>query len=206
VLRRFQCTFLPWSVRRPWRTNPTDYWERYPTDHFRDLGGASRALLDEIMEVMPARDAAILDMGCNAGRHLDYLFTQGYRNLAGVDFSGAAIREMANRYPEMHRHSRLVVSSFEDFLPTVPAATFDLVYTRGATFEIVHPRFALIRHVCRISKKFVVLVISEFGHAYPRFWEYEFARAGFELTHLRRPASTANPEHKVTLLTFRRLA
>jgi hypothetical protein len=50
-----------------------------------------------------------------------------------------------------------------------------------------------------------VLVITEAGHAYPRFWEYEFAREGFELTHLRRPASAAAPEHRVSLMTFSRV-
>ena len=161
--------------------------------------------MDEIMALAPDRNAAILDMGCNVGRHLDYLYRQGYRNLRGVDWSSAASRDMATRYPQMHAASRLTVASFQDFLGGQPEPA-DLVYTRGATFELVHPAFPLISHVCRIARRYVVLVIAEAGHAYPRFWEYEFAREGFELSHLRRPASPLAPEHRVSLLTFQRLA
>jgi hypothetical protein len=138
------------------------------------------------------------------GRHLDCLYRQGYRNLRGVDWSSAAIHDMARRYPDMHANSRLTTASFEDFLSGNPEHV-DLVYTRGATFELVHPGVPLVRHVCRIAKRYVVLVISEAAHAYPRFWEYEFAREGFELTHLRRPAASDAPEHRVSLMTFTRV-
>src|SRR5205085_707983 len=146
--------------------------------------------MQEIMALVPERNAAILDMGCNVGRHLDYLYRQGYRNLRGVDWSSAAIRDMAQRYPEMHATSKIANASFEEFLSADPEPV-DLVYTRGATFELVHPGFPLAQRICRIAKRYVVLVISEAAHAYPRFWEYEFAREGFELTHLKRPASAA---------------
>lgn len=203
--QRFLCTFLPFLVRRRRGAATREHWEKHPTvTAFEGIDPASQAQMDEIMTLVPARDAPILDMGCNVGRHLDYLFGQGYRNLRGVDWSSAAIRDMAGRYPDMHAGSRLTSASFQDFLASDPEPV-ELVYTRGATFELVHPGFPLIRHVCRIAKRHVVLVISEAGHAYPRFWEYEFAREGFELAHLRRPASAAAPDHRVSLMTFTRL-
>jgi len=203
--RRFLCTFLPFLVRRQGGAGTREHWEQHPTaSAFEGIDPASQAQMDEIMALVPERDAAILDMGCNVGRHLDYLYRQGYRNLRGVDWSSAAIRDMAGRYPEMHAHSKLATASFEEFLSADPEPV-DLVYTRGATFELVHPGFPLIRHVCRIARRHVVLVISEAAHAYPRYWEHEFAREGFELTHLKRPASPAAPEHRVSLMTFSRV-
>ena len=203
--RRFVCTFLPFLVRRQGGAGTRDHWEKHPTvTAFEGIDPASQAQMDEIMALLPDRSASILDMGCNVGRHLDYLYSQGYRNLRGVDWSSAAIRDMAQRYPDMHAHSKLANASFEDYLRADPEPV-DLVYTRGATFELVHPSFPLIHHVCRIAKRYAVLVISETTHAYPRFWEYEFAREGFELTHLRRPASLDAPEHRVSLMTFTRV-
>lgn len=204
-LRRFFCTFVPFLVRRQGGSGTREHWERHPTTTaFEGIDPASQVQMDEIMSLVPDRSAAILDMGCNVGRHLDYLYRQGYRDLRGVDWSSAALRDMAVRYPDMHAHSRLTAASFEDFLAGDPEPV-DLVYTRGATFELVHPGFPLIRHVCRIAKHYVVLVVSEAAHAYPRFWEHEFAREGFELTHLRRPAAAATPEHRVSLMTFTRV-
>lgn len=204
-VRRFLCTFVPWLVRRQGGAGTREHWEQHPTaSAFEGIDPASQAQMDEIVSLVPERDAAILDMGCNVGRHLDYLYRQGYRNLRGVDWSSKAIRDMAVRYPEMHASSKLTSASFQEFLTSQPEPV-DLVYTRGATFELVHPGFPLVRHVCRVAKRYAVLVISEAGHAYPRYWEYEFAREGFELTHLRRPASDAAPEHRVSLMIFKRL-
>lgn len=203
--RRFVCTFLPFLVRRQGGAGTREHWEKHPTiTAFEGIDPASQAQMDEIMALVPERNASILDMGCNVGRHLAYLHEQGYRNLRGVDWSESAIRDMARRYPEMHAAAKLTRASFEEFLSAAQEPV-ELVYTRGATFELVHPSFPLIRQVCRIAKRYVVLVIGEANHAYPRFWEYEFAREGFELTHLRRPASAAAPDHRVSLMTFSRI-
>jgi SAM-dependent methyltransferase len=203
--RRFFCTFLPFLVRRQGGSGTRAHWEEHPTvSAFEGIDPASQVQMDEIKALVPDRNAAILDMGCNVGRHLNYLYGQGYRNLRGVDWSGAALRDMAQRYPEMHAHSTLINASFEDFLGGKPEPV-DLVYTRGATFELVYPGFPLVKQVCAIAKRYVVMVITEAGHAYPRFWEHEYAREGFELVHLRRPASEQAPEHRVSLMTFRRL-
>lgn len=206
ITRRFFCTFLPFAVRRQGGAATREHWERHPTvAAFEGIDPASQSQMDEIVALVPDRAAAILDLGCNVGRHLDYLYRQGYRNLRGVDWSATALRDMAERYPQAHAASKLTCASFEEFLSGDPEPV-ELVYTRGATFELVHPAFPLIRQVCRIARRYVVLVIAEAGHAYPRFWEYEFARQGFELAHLRRPASSRAPEHTVSLMTFRRLA
>jgi SAM-dependent methyltransferase len=181
-----------------------EHWEQYPTSHFDELEEASKVLLAEVMALAPRRDASILDMGCNVGRHLNFLFEQGYRNLRGVDFSSAAINDMSRRYSDMHSVSRITVASFEDYLTSTPEPV-DLIYTRGATFELVHPSFPLIEHVCQVARHFVVMVIRETAHMYPRFWTYEFARQGFELAHLRRPASSLTPDHRVSLMTFQRI-
>ena len=205
LARRFACTFLPFLVRRQGGAGTREHWEKHPTAAaFEGIDPASQVQMDEIMALAPERNAAILDLGCNVGRHLAYLHGQGYRNLHGVDWSESALRDMAARYPDMHANTKLTRASFQDFLGAAREPV-DLVYTRGATFELVHPAFPLIRHVCRIARRYAVLVITEAGHAYPRFWEYEFAREGFELTHLRRPASAATPDHRVSLMTFTRL-
>lgn len=204
VFRRLACTFLPYMVRRQGGTTSPDYWNSYPTSDFDAIGPSSLALLEEIKLLCPDSRATILDLGCNVGRHLAYLHRCGYRSLHGVDFSSAAVEDMQKRYPEMYRDSKIIVASFQEYL-SCNQDQFELVYTRGATFELVHPSFRLIERVCAIARKYVVMVISETGHAYPRFWNYEFARRGFELTHLRRPASSEAPEHGVSLMTFKRL-
>ncbi|MRR56888.1 MAG: class I SAM-dependent methyltransferase [Deltaproteobacteria bacterium] len=203
--RRILCTFMPWFFPHLGRgVTVSSHWNTITADNFDALEPASIVLLDEIVSVASSKNDSILDMGCNVGRHLNYLHGKGFHNLRGVDFSDRAVKDMQERYPEMYRDSTITVASFQDFLKA-GSEQVDIVYTRGATFELVPAAFPLIESVCRISKKYVILVISEFGHAYPRCWEYEFARAGFELVHLKRPAAPETPEHQVSLMTFKRL-
>ena len=203
-VKRYLCTFLPWLVFPQKGATHAAHWDAHSSEPFSKPDPAGLAMMQEILERVPDREAAILDMGCNVGRHMNYLHQQGYRNLHGVDFSSRALRDMATTFPELHAVARVTAASFQDYL-TRDLAEMDVVFTYGATFELVHPTFPLVRRICRIARRYVMLVISESGHAYPRLWEYEFAKEGFELTLLRRPASAAVPRQTASLLVFKRL-
>jgi SAM-dependent methyltransferase len=206
VLRKLQCTFLPWTVLRPlWGPATRAYWEAYPTSHFQELSETCHTLLQEVMRVAPDLNTSILDMGCNVGRHLNHLHERGYRNLRGVDFSSTAIAQMATRYPQMRATSEIYQMSFQRFLRSIDDPV-DVAYTRGATFELVHPSFPLIERLCAKVRRHIVLALQESAHYYPRCWEYEFARQGFELTRLWRQVPHHLPRTKIiTLFTFERM-
>ena len=204
---RFACTFLPWLVlQRSGGATTNKYWEKYSTDNFfTELDPASKVLCGEVKSLLEDKTSSILDLGCNVGRHLNNLYESGWYNLNGVDFSSSAIKAMGTRYPEMHQKIKTTATSFQKFLPECNEM-FDLVYTRGATFELVPPKFSLIKNVCKVAKKYVVLVIGEVDHSYPRHWEYEFAREGFELVHLKRPVDEkSDSQQSLSLMTFKRL-
>jgi SAM-dependent methyltransferase len=156
-----------------------------------------------------APDKPILDLGCNCGFYLSQLRDAGFGNLAGVDISPAAIR-----YGREHfrlDNVDLITGSFEEVLPDLHKAgrRFELTYSMGATLELVHPSFDLIGNICRVTDRYVVLIISEWGHAYPRFWEYEFNNNGFLLVKCITPydgsAPASDPVIMDSLLVFERV-
>jgi hypothetical protein len=65
-----------------------------------------------------------------------------------------------------------------------------------------------VKAICDVSSRYVLLIISEWGHRYPRFWEYEFNRQGFLLVRAVRPydgRATDLPAHEInSLLVFER--
>jgi SAM-dependent methyltransferase len=144
---------------------------------------------DWVMAFEPNLNAAILDLGCNTGRHLDHLFRNGYRNLHGVDASAAALDLMRERYPEMAAVAAIKHDLFQRFLTQAADEAYDVVYTNGITVESVHPAFPLVRHVCRVTRKHVVFLIEDKSPPYPRCWSSEFTRHGFAASVLIDPVS-----------------
>jgi hypothetical protein len=137
------------------------------------------------------------------GRHLDALYRRGFKNLHGIDVQKAALEHMKEVFPEMSAMAHIQQGSFQDCLPHVSNASLEVVFTHGATVELVPPSFPICRHLAWATSRAVVLMIDENGHSYPRLWETEFRRVGFLLTKLLRPVSSTSHN---SLLVFQRMS
>ncbi len=206
---RFIFRFSPWQffARRHWKEQ--DEGDIHGFDNYLTPHPRIPLLIAEI-ESRIATDRPVLDLGCNCGYYLSCIKKAGFTDLAGVDIAPAAIR-----YGKEHLDLTgvdLMVGSFEEVLPDLAARgrKFDLVYSMGATIELVHPSFDVIRHICAVSDRYVILIISEWGHAYPRFWEYEFNRNGFFLVRKVYPYDgkpfSGDPVLTDSLLIFEKAA
>jgi len=169
-------------------------------DHFVDIKNDEYLLVDEVDERASGYEDIILDLGCNSGRFLNNLYIRGYTNLRGVDISRAALDNMGNVFPELYQNITTSCMTFQEFLYNSADNTIDVLFSRGATVELVHPSFPLIYHICRVTKKTVVFMINESGHSYPRFWEWEFNKQGFVLSKVKRPLEVGNGY--VSLMVF----
>jgi len=182
--------------------------EKNDPSPFRELTEDSAFLVDTVVEHSLVKDAGILDIGCNCGRHLAALADHGFSNLHGVDISSEAIRVMPEWFPQLDDKCDAKRGLIQGYLSKTPDGAFDIVFTRGATVELIHPSFPLVPELCRVARSYVILMIRENEHAYPRFWTYEFARRGFLLTQLVRPVQQMMTDKAfgkgVSLLVFRR--
>jgi len=150
-----------------------------PSD-FKEIDERSKTYLD-LIEKHTAPDFHILDVGCNCGRHLNALFKLGYRKFTGVDVSRNALALMGEWFPDLTSSATINHATFEEFFSGQDDLSFDCTITFGATIENVSPVFDIVGHMCRVSKKNVIININIDGHAYPRFWIKEFERNGFIL-------------------------
>lgn len=143
-------------------------------------------LFSEIKNLV-SRDSKIMDVGCNCGWYLMRLSQEGYSRLCGVDISRNAveygIKEFNLQNAELH------VGSFEEVLPKLilEGCKYDLIYSMGATIELVHPSFDIIKSLCQLSSKYIILFIQEWGHSAPRLYEYEFQKHNFLMVKCMRP-------------------
>lgn len=195
---------LPWMFR-PFQHK---HWEMqtigdgHGPDKFVELTVLSEVLLNHVEQMAQDKGAAILDLGCNVGRHLNALWRKGYSNLHGIDVQHAALDYMGELFPEMKSASVIRQGTFQEYFQSIGNAHFEVVFTHGATIELVPPSFPVCQEMARISGKAVVLAINESDHSYPRLWEREFLNAGFIMTKLMRPA---HPEFLSTLMVFLRM-
>ncbi|OPY36124.1 MAG: tRNA (mo5U34)-methyltransferase [Methanoregula sp. PtaU1.Bin051] len=196
----------------PFKYRSREHWKMqgegdpHGYDKYNTYNPKIRILINEL-DLRAEKTSEILDLGCNCGYYLWELKKAGYSRLSGVDISERAI-EYGKKMFDL-KDLDLYIGSFEIVLPQLAASgrQFDLIYTMGATVELVHPSFDIVRSICDLSRHYVILDIYEWGHSYPRFWEYEFNRQGFILIKCQRPISggeTKNPIEEDSLLVFKR--
>jgi hypothetical protein len=69
-----------------------------PQDYVRATR-RSQALLEIICDL--PTDARILEVGCNAGRNLAYLFDHGYTGVEGVEINPYAVDLLRSTFPQL---------------------------------------------------------------------------------------------------------
>src|SRR4029077_8010113 len=90
---------------------------RLQTPHnYVALDPSSEMLLDAVMAYSLGPEAAILDVGCNCGRHLNALYQSGYRDLTGVDAMKAALDLFRSQFAAAAACARLSHDLFQRFL------------------------------------------------------------------------------------------
>ena len=171
---------------------------RDPTSFISMWPGVDDLLLEKIIERVSSVDSPVLDLGCSCGRHLVYLHERGLTNLSGVDVMSAALRLFRKRSPTAYERTAIHHDFFQRFLTKCGDNRYDLLYSGGATIELVHPSFDIVRHMCRVTENNIVLTTYENRHNYPRFYVREFAKHGFVLVEGARPIENT----EISLLIF----
>ena len=157
----------------------------------------SKILLNAVIKFSNKEDE-ILDLGCNIGRHLNFLKKKKYKKLNGVDIAKFAIKKSTLIFPNLKKIN-LKCISIENYLINAKKKNFDVVYTMGATIELVKPTFPLAEELSRVTKKYLILLINENGHSFPRFWRLEFKINGFSLKYSKIL------KNKLSLIVFKKL-
>jgi SAM-dependent methyltransferase len=180
-------------IAREW--SDADIGKEYDPSNYTESGSHVDTLCDLVAQYATSKDRPILDIGCNCGRHINQLASMGFTNLHGVDVSKRALEFMPEWFPATVGKVTTHHDLFQRYLSNAPDSSFDIVYTHTITIEEVHPSFNLVRHLARVTRNHVILLIDEHG-GFSRFWEFEFRRQDFFLTFLMRPiSSTTEPPH-----------
>jgi len=125
----------------------------------------------------------ILELGTNAGKVLNHLFSQGFQNITGIEINSNAINIMKKEYPNAHNNSNIINASLEDSLPQFKDNSFSLVFSIYVLFTIHPENNFIFEHIARISKKFIITIEAEdmvTKRCYPRNMKKIFEKLGFK--------------------------
>lgn len=214
-LKKFFNTFCPKVLFNfsPRKNMAKKHWKE---QDFGDVHGFDKynfnqpkysILLPEV-RFWASEDDKILSLGCNCGYFLSVLKNDGFKKLTGIEISPKAL-EYGKTAFEL-RDVELFEGSYEDTLPQLALEnrSFDCVIQEGKSIELVHPSFDIVKYICKICKRYVILLIWEWTE-YTRLWEYEFNCNGFALVKCIRPYNgevlVKNPSEVLSLWVFQRI-
>ncbi|HEY3163644.1 MAG TPA: class I SAM-dependent methyltransferase [Candidatus Limnocylindrales bacterium] len=163
-----------------------DYWRDPPDGNvpasYRDRPERS-AYLVELVRRHVAPGSRILEIGCNVGRNLHYLYEAGYTELSGIEISAAAVDALRASYPDTAARAAVQVAAAEEALPGFADGAFDLVFTM-AVLEHIHPESEwLFDEIRRIDARHLITIEDERSKSwrhYPRDYGAIFGGRGFE--------------------------
>lgn len=124
-------------------------------------------------------DASIIELGCNVGRNLNYLWQAGYRNLSGVEINEDAIKKMKEGYPDMK--PTIYRGTIEDRIKEMEQ--YDLVFTMAVLEHIHRDSEWVFSEMARIAMKYLITIEDE-KNASERHFPRNYKQI-FESLHLR---------------------
>ena len=152
-------------------------------------------LVSKIIDEVPL-SASLMELGCNRGTDMNYLYLAGYRNFKGVDVSSAGLGEFARAYPETWACADIQHDLFQRYLINQVSLSADFIYSNGATIELVHPSFPIVKEICRVARLGVLLELHLTGHI-PRDYLRQFKRNGFSVKYSTQPEDSSDSSHLI---------
>lgn len=127
------------------------------------------------------KDSNVLEIGCNAGRNLHYLFSKGYKKLTGIEIGIEAEKVMKEIFPEVYKVTTFIVGNAYEELCKLPSSHYDLVFCHGVLVNIAPKWNGIFKEIARVSKSYVLTLESEGSYkAYPRNFEKMFKRVNYK--------------------------
>lgn len=163
---------------RSWTNQSMDDGTYSPKHYEREDNSLTQLFADVLPRLRP--DDAILDVGCNCGRALNYLRSRGFTNLHGIEIGQAAVDRMGEIFPETRALAKVEVGSAPEVLRHHPDRQYALVFCHSVLVNIPSSFNSVVADMARVSSRYVVLIENEASWtSFPRDFQRMFEAEGF---------------------------
>ena len=154
-----------------------------------------------------SKSGSILELGCNVGRNLFYLWQSGFKNVSGIEINKRALEIKRKSFPVIDQGS-IYSGSFEDIIPGIESKKFDVVFSM-AVLEHIHPRSNFIfKEMVRICKKYFITIEiedSSSARVFPRNYQEVFEKLGCTILYQENLKNRGIDLNSYTARVFRKV-
>ncbi|MFC7041687.1 class I SAM-dependent methyltransferase [Halonotius sp. GCM10025705] len=125
------------DIHRYWESRSTNDDKNNPREYLNKT--ARSQFLFELLDSHAEYEDSILEVGCNVGRNLNYIHSENYTNVHGIEINPEAISILECEYSEMAADATIHNSSVEKIITKFDSDEFDVVFTM-AVLEHIHPK------------------------------------------------------------------
>ena len=136
-------------------TEAHEYWKHPPSENRPELymeGLYKSESLFRLMKDHIKKYDSILELGCNVGRNLAYLYHNGFEELWGIDINEDAIKK--NICPE----AKFMIGSIEEVIKKIPDKNFDIVFSMAVLMHIPPESDWIMEEIARITNKYIFIM------------------------------------------------
>ncbi len=155
--------------------------ENNDPEHY--LSGEKRSrYLVELIKRHLHKEAKILEIGCNVGRNLHYLYETGYNNLNGIEINDNAVQVMHKNYPELYGSVGIYNCPVESIITSFSDEAYDLVFTMAVLEHIHYESDFIFSEIARVAKRCIITIEDEkttwSNRHFPRNYKEVFEKIG----------------------------
>lgn len=168
------------SIKRKWLEQGTKDSSVDPKIYLKE-DNSTEELFKEVLPYL-SKESAVLEIGCNVGRSLNYLHRHGYRNLTGIEIGREAVEVMKANFPAMYRDSRIIVGDVAEQIKNITTNGYELVFCHSVLVSIHPKNNHVFNEMARVSNKFILILENEGSFTvYPRNFQKMFERQGYKM-------------------------
>lgn len=165
------------GVSPPWKPDQREYWrsrnigDPHGPESYLHEDNSIYVMFEDLLKVLGGK-ASFLEIGCNAGRNLNYLLKRGYTDLAGIEINDTSVNiALKEHFPDLYEKGTFYIGNALDKIKGIADARYDVVFSIGVLEHIPYKDKALFTEMARVSKRYIAIISGERSRLF--YYNYE---------------------------------
>lgn len=139
----------------------------------RGMDQTSEFIYDVLLDNNVDTDDEIIELGCNIGRHLNYLHENGYELLYGIELNEDAVSTMEDEYPDMYNCSNIYNSTIEEKIKCFDENQFQALFSITVFQHIHKDSNWIFDEIARVTNNIIITIELEEPYILNK-WHYHY--------------------------------